>query len=490
MQPPNSTEKVQKIGVSGQPGAARPSPADPVGPLRPWMAGDKPTAIANADRILAASGGVSPAQRAEALMIRSFVADGRGDYDAALACADQAAAAAPGHMLAQVRLSSLLRRTGHWQRGLALAEQLVRQWPRQVLVRLELAQVLTEAERFEDAKLQYLLAVRLDPDHAAAHVGFAEMLMITGDMIPGWSEYAWRFRMAATRDKLPKLKIPQWNGMRWSRGRLLLIADQGYGDCLQYIRFLPWAAARVGEVAIACNPKLASLFARMPGVSRVVERWEDLPQSDFRATLSDLPCLYGATLETLPREVPYFSLDETAVEAWRRRLRDLAGDDLKVGLSWSGRTDHLHNRLRSLPLAGLAPLAGTRGVRFFSLQFDVEKKQIADWPGGGLIDLSPDLEGFERTAECYSALDLVITIDTSSAHLAGALGRPTWTLLRRVPDWRWLLEREDCPWYPTMRLFRQEADRTWGPVVQRVAGELAAVARGDRARLLPAASTT
>jgi len=485
MQPSDSAQELR----NDPPAAAETRPAAAgagAGPLGIWMGGDKPAAIAAADRVLAAPDRAPPRDRAEALMIRSFVADGRNDYEAATAFAEQAAAAAPGHMMAQVRLTSLLRRTGGWQRGLDLAEKLVRQWPRQVLARLELAQMLTEAERFEDAKLQYLLAVRLDPDHAAAHVGFAEMLMITGDMIPGWTEYAWRFRMPATRDKLPKLKIPQWNGMRWSRGRLLLIADQGYGDCLQFVRFVPWAAERVGEVTIACNPKLAGLFARMPGVTRVVERWEDLPQSDFRATLSDLPCLYGATLETLPAEVPYFPLDQGRVEAWRRRLSDQAGGALTVGLSWSGRTDHLHNRLRSLPLAGLAPLAATQGVRFFSLQFDVEKRQIADWPGGGLIDLSPELEGFERTAECYSALDLVITIDTSSAHLAGALGRPTWTLLRRVPDWRWLLEREDCPWYPTMRLFRQGPDRGWGPVVERVAGELARVAAGERDRLLPA----
>lgn len=480
MQGVGGTDKLHKP-VTGPGSPAVPHPA---GPLAVWMAGDKPGAIARAEAVLA-GGAAPPWQRAESLMIRSFQADGRDDYEAAVAFAEQAAALAPGHMLVQVRLSSLLRRTGSWQRGLALAEQMVRQWPRQILPRLELAQVLTEAERFEDAKLQYLLAVRLDPDHAAAHVGFAEMLMITGDMIPGWQEYSWRFRMPATKDKLPKLKIPVWNGMRWSRGRLLLIADQGYGDCLQYVRFVPWAASRVGEVVIAANPKLAPLFARIPGVTRVIERWEDLPQSDFRATLSDLPCLYGATLENLPAEVPYFPLDEGRVAAWRQRLEGIAGEELKVGLSWSGRTDHLHNRLRSLPLKGLAPLADVPGVRFFSLQFDKEKRQLGDWPGRPLVDLSPELEGFEKTAECYQALDLVITIDTSSAHLAGGLGRPTWTLLRRVPDWRWLLERPDSPWYPTMRLFRQGEDRTWGPVVAEVRAELARVAAGERDRLLP-----
>ncbi len=459
-----------------------------MGLLSLWTAGQKADAYRAARSHLGGSGGGS-GQRSEALLLLSLEAEETDDFDRALEHAVQAAAAEPRFLHARLRHASLLRRTGRWPEGLALAEAAVRSWPRQAVARIELAQCLTEAARHEDAKQQYLLAVRLSPDHAAAHMGFAESLLMTEDWMPGWREYAWRGRMKAVAHKHPTLPTPEWNGMRMPNRRLILIGDQGYGDCIQFCRFIPKVAPRVGEIVLAASDKLTPLLARIEGVANCVGRWEDLPNAEAHTRLSDLPLLLGGEESDLAAGDCYLPLVPARQAAWRARLDRDAGANLKVGLCWSGRTDHLHNRLRSLRLSALAPLAAQSGVTYFSLQFDEEKRQIADWPqdGAPLVDLSSELEGFDETAHAFAALDLVITIDTVTAHLAGAAGCPTWTLLRRVPDWRWLANREDSPWYPTMRLFRQDETADWEGVTARVVHELAAVVGGDRSRLRPAA---
>ncbi len=459
-------------------------------PLIPlWSEGRTAEALDAARARLAQGPSLSAPARAEALLLLSMDAEARDDFDSATRLAIEAAAAEPRFIHARLRQASMLRRTGRWQEGLALAEAALRDWPRQPVSRIEMAQCLTEAGRHEEAKRQYLLTVRLAPDNAAAHMGLAETLLMTEDWMPGWREYAWRTRMPAVAKDKPKLSQPLWNGMRLPGRRLVLIADQGYGDCIQFCRFLPRAAERVGSVTLAVSEKLSDLLRRMPGVADFVNRWEDIPKdSEAYATLSDLPLLFGGNEPDLVAPACYLPIEVPRKEAWRARLNREAGSTLKVGLCWSGRTGHLHNRLRSLRLATLASLAGLPGVTFFSLQFDEQKRQVADWPAGQapLIDLSAELEGFDETAHCLAALDLVITIDTVTAHLAAAVGTPTWTLLRRIADWRWLERREDSPWYPTMRLVRQDEQRSWETVAERVTQDLAAVLAGDRTRLLPA----
>ncbi len=467
---------------------------EPQGALLPlWTAGRKAEAYAAARQRLGRTPPEPGPRRSEALLLLSMEAEDRDDFESATRLAAEAAAAEPHYIHARLRHASLLRRTGQWGEALTLAQEAVRLWPRQVISRIELAQCLTEAARHEDAKQQYLLAVRLAPEHAAAHMGFAESLLITEDWMPGWREYAWRTRMPAVAKDKPKLSTPAWNGMRLPGRRLILIADQGFGDCIQFCRFIPRVVPLVGEVTLAASPKLAGLLGRFPGITGSVERWEDLPPADAHCNLSDLPMLLGGEEADLAAGDSYIPLVAGRREAWRQRLTRDAGQTLKVGLCWSGRTGHLHNRLRSLRLATLAPLAALTGVTFFSLQFDEEKRQLADWPdataGGAapLIDLSGELEGFDETAHAMAALDLVITIDTVAAHLGGAVGCPTWTLLRRIADWRFFLDREDSPWYPTMRLFRQDDTRSWAPVATRVASELAKVVAGDSSRLRPPA---
>jgi hypothetical protein len=478
MQPPSDA-------VTERREAARDA-APPLLPL--WSEGRTAEALAAARERLSLGRDLSSAARAEALLLLSMEAETRDDFEGATRLAVEAAAAEPRFIHARLRHASMLRRTGAWREGLALAEAALRDWPRQPATRIELAQCLTEAGRHEDAKRQYQVAVRLSPDLAAAHMGLAETLLMTEDWMPGWREYAWRTRMPAVAKDKPKLSLPPWNGMRLPGRRLVLVADQGYGDCIQFCRFLPRAAERVGSVTLAVSEKLSGLLRRMPGVAAFVNRWEDIPkESEAYATLSDLPLLFGGDEADLAAPACYLPIEAPRKAAWRARLSRDAGDSLKVGLCWSGRTGHLHNRQRSLRLATLAPLAGLSGVTFFSLQFDEQKRQVADWPAGRapLVDLAADLEGFDETAHCLAALDLVITIDTVTAHLAAAVGTPTWTLLRRIADWRWLERREDSPWYPTMRLIRQDERRNWETVADRAAQDLAAVLAGDRSRLLP-----
>lgn len=469
--------------------AAQTSPGDggrfpPLLPL--WTDGRKQEAYAQAWTRLGAPD--APA-RSEALLLLSMEAEERDDFPTAIARAAEAAAAEPRFIHARLRQASTLRRTGRWQEALALAEQAVKAWPRQTIARVELAQCLMEAGRFPESQRQYLAAIRLTPDHAAAHMGLAEALLMAEDWMAGWREYTWRTHMPAVAKDQPKLPMPLWNGMRLPGQRLILIADQGYGDCIQFCRFIPRAAERVGEIVLAASAKLAALLGRFAGVAGCVDRWEKLPPAAAYARLSDLPLLLGGEERDVGAGPRYMPLEEERLERWRARVRRDAGDRLAVGLSWSGRTGHLHNRLRSMPLAALLPLAGLEGACFFSLQFDEQKAQLAAWPAGGAaaIDLSGELEGFDETAHAIAALDLVVTIDTATAHMAGAVGTPTWTLLRRIPDWRWLHGRADSPWYPAMRLFRQDESETWEPVVAEVRRELAAVLAGQRDRLLPPA---
>lgn len=457
-------------------------------PLLPlWTEGRKAEAYALARQRIDAE----PAPiRSEALLLLSLEAEERDDLPAAVARAEAAAAAEPRSIHARLRQAAMLRRSGRWREALILAERAVGSWPRRSVARVELAQCLMEAGRPLDAQRQYLLAIRFTPDHAAAHLGLAEALLMAEDWMPGWREYAWRTRLPTVAKDQPKLPMPLWNGMRLPQQRLILIADQGYGDCIQFSRFIPRAAARVGEIVLAVSHRLSPLLGRFEGVAACVERWQDLPAAQAHARLSDLPLLLGGEEADFAVGTRYLPLQRERVRHWRARLRSDAEDRLAVGLSWAGRNGQMHNRLRSLPLESLAPLASLGGACFFSLQFDENKRQLADWPAAGtsLVDLSGELEGFDETAHAIAALDLVVTVDTATAHLAGAAGVPTWTLLRRTPDWRWLAGRQDSPWYPTMRLFRQDESESWAPVVARVASELAAVLSGETGRLRPAAA--
>jgi hypothetical protein len=253
---------------------------------------------------------------------------------------------------------------------------------------------------------------------------------------------------------------------------MLVYSEQGIGDTIQFVRYAPLLARRGARVILQCQPELKPLFQSLEGVDCVLSTSEALPPFDVQAPLLSLPLALGTTLESIPAQVPYLKADPALAEAWRAKLAP-AGRCLKVGLAWAGNPKHRNDRNRSMPLSVLAPLAGVGGVRFYSLQKgDAAGQAKGPPPGMDLVDLTQELNDFADTAAFVANLDLVISVDTAAVHLAGAMAKPVWTLLPFFSDWRWLLDREDSPWYPTMRLFRQRTRGEWGGVVERVVKEL------------------
>jgi hypothetical protein len=253
---------------------------------------------------------------------------------------------------------------------------------------------------------------------------------------------------------------------------ILLHAEQGFGDVIQFIRYLPLVEQRGGRIIVECQAELQRLFQTTAERCQIVIRGQPLPAFDLHCPLLSLPRAFGTALANIPGTEPYLQADAEQVGRWQRRLGEF-DSMVKVGLAWAGSPTHKKDRNRSMKLARLAPLGQAPGVRFFSLQKGATAAQAKTPPPGmDLVDWTEELKDFADTAALIANLDLVIAVDTAVVHLAGAMGKPVWTLLPFVPDWRWLLEREDSPWYPTMRLFRQNSWGDWDSVITRVADAL------------------
>ncbi len=314
-------------------------------------------------------------------------------------------------------------------------------------------------------------SIALNPSSASPHLALAELLLLRGAMEEGLEEYEWRFRVPDANSVLPNTDRPQWNGEPMGDGKLLLIADQGFGDVLQFLRYLPWVASRCPRVVLACGPELRRLIEHNHPDVPVLDRWDACPPFAAFCPLSGLPRLRATRLETIPAAVPYIVPEPAKVAAWADRLQAMLPRGYRrIGLVWSGRA---HPPNRSLRLSALAPLAALEGISLVSLQIGKAAEEVADYFGcAPLLGLGHEIGDFTDTAAIVANLDLLVTIDTAAAHLAGAMGRPVWIMLPYSPDWRWLLDRADSPWYPTARLFRQPAPGRWEPVVACIAGAL------------------
>lgn len=302
------------------------------------------------------------------------------------------------------------------------------------------------------------------------HLTRAMSLLALGRYREGFREYEFRPKPAGPTCR--GAIIPQWAAEPIAGKTILLTSEQGLGDTIQFIRFAPMLASQGAKVWVQSSALLAPLLAGVPGVDKVFTTQQQAPRVDVYCPLASLPHLLHTALDSIPAQVPYLHANEARIDAWRQRLESIAGNALKVGLVWQGNPQHLRDRMRSIPLTTLAlPLAGIPGVRLFSLQKQHGRDQIAGVPQ--VHDLDAELTTLEESAAAISAMDRVISVDTSVAHLAGALGRPVWTLLGLATDWRWLLNRTDSPWYPTMKLYRQQQPGNWAEVIARVAGDLA-----------------
>ncbi len=314
-------------------------------------------------------------------------------------------------------------------------------------------------------------ALRLDPSLPGAHFARAEALLLRGDWAAGFEEYEWRFRIGGASPLMPKTATLQWDGRPLPDDTLLLIADQGFGDVVQFCRYIPWTAQRCLHVAIACSMEMAPLVRQMHPDLHLFERWEDCPAYAAFCALSGLPRLHGTRPDNVPAATPYLRADPQRAALWRTRLDRLAPRGYRrVGLAWAGSPKHANDRNRSANLATFAPLGVLRGIALVSLQKGPAMAQAGAYFGRApLINIGAEIADYNDTMAILDCLDVLITVDTSVCHLAGAMNRPAWIMLARTPDWRWLLGRANSPWYRSVRLFRQSTRQRWDEPVAEIA---------------------
>jgi tetratricopeptide (TPR) repeat protein len=374
----------------------------------------------------------------------------------------------PHNSEACFRLANLCHLLNDNESAARLYERATRLDPGNFRIWNNLGKSLRDLGRLEESLAAYDRALEADPDNPTTHCNRAITLMIGGRLLEGLREFEWRRRVLRLRQYPRTL----WKGEKIPGKTLFLTAEQGFGDMIQFVRFARMARERAGRVILECRGPLLRLMQSSGLVDEVWETGQALPQFDYYSPLMSLPALFGITVETIPAPAGYLPVPEPAADA---RIQP---GGFNVGLVWSGNPEHTSNAERSMPLEEMRPLLETPGVRFYFLQHNPAERDLAAWATMPQLLRPPKaLESFQDTAALIGQLDLVITVDTSVAHLAGALGKPVWTFIHRYPDWRWMLERGDSPWYPVMRLFRQGLTETWKPVVERVAAELDGLCR-------------
>jgi ADP-heptose:LPS heptosyltransferase len=363
-------------------------------------------------------------------------------------------------------LAVLLRNAGQTQEAEVLFRKALSIRPEYAAAWNNLANLCVELSRIEEAARCYTKAVAIDPNYAEAHTNRALLSLLQGSFEEGWQEYEWRWKQpgAGARTRIR----PEWDGSAIAGKTILLHAEQGAGDTIQFIRYARLLHRQGANILLHCQESLKSLLEGMPELTRVFSGPTAAPEFDVHAPLMSLPRLFGTTLESIPAETPY--LRPLPGSIIPEALASATG--FRVGLVWSGNPNHRNDRNRSVGLRWFSELSGVEGAQFFSLQVGRTPAEADCLRARGIIDLAPHLSDYAATAACLEQLDLLITVDTSVAHLAGALGRPVWMLLPACNDWRWLEQREDTPWYPSMRLFRQEQLRNWRPSIRRIAADL------------------
>lgn len=387
----------------------------------------------------------------------------QGDLDGALAALRKATGIEPDNAETLCALGSVLQKRGDAGEAAECFERAVAAAPEDAQGMSNLGNARQDQLRLDDALAAHDHAVTLAPEDADVHWNRAMTLLLAGELAQGFSEYEWR---AGTKKHAPPTHgSPRWDGGDPAGLRLLLLAEQGFGDAIQFVRYAPLLSERGAEIVIQCHPKLAPLFETLDGGPAVVAAGTPLPAVDAHVPLMSLPHLLGTAVESVPADIPYLHVPAGA------RTPPASGGRRRIGLCWSGNPGHPDNTHRSCPFQELVPLLDRQEIEWRSLQFDIAAMQAADHiPDDPAWNLC--LDGFANTAAALASCDLIVTVDTVTAHLAGALGRPVWLLLKYAPDWRWMVGRDDCPWYPTARLFRQTEPGDWTGVVARLRSAL------------------
>lgn len=393
----------------------------------------------------------------------------QGRLDESVVCYRQAISIKPDYPEAYNNLGTIMREMYLFEESLECYKKALSYRADYPEAYNNLGNLFKEMNIPSDAVCHYDEALRLRPDYHAARYHRSLALLQKGDYTQGWRDYEWRWYVS--KDAIGWKRDfyqPQWQGEDIRGRTILLHSEQGFGDAIQAVRYAPILAEHGSRVIVECRSELKRLFGTLAGVEAVVDRSEPLPDFDVHCPLMSLPFACGTILETIPSRVPYLRAPHDLVSRWAERFCRVS--QFKVGLAWGGSSRNLENRKRSLPVTDMAPLAGAADVRWYSLQKGETTDQIERFE---LTGWTEELYDFADTAALIAHLDLVISVDTSIAHLAGALGKPVWLLSKYGSDWRWLLDREDSPWYPTMRIFRQQEPGNWREVVERVADALA-----------------
>jgi Flp pilus assembly protein TadD len=353
--------------------------------------------------------------------------------------------------------------------------------PTDAAILTNLAVGLQLTGQFDDAQANYEKALAINPKQHDARFNLSLLLLLRGDYERGWREYEHRWDLAdAAKSDFPQ---PVWDGEPLEGKTILLQMEQGFGDSLQFFRYIPEVTRRAHRVILRVERALVRIAASLPGGIVIKPADARLPEFDVWCPLLSLPRILGTRVESIPSAVPYLSARAAVNDRWRRNFAGMSG--LKVGLAWAGNPRHVNDLRRSIDVNKLMPLLGVPGVDFVSLQVGPQAAALVD---ERVVDLSAQLTDFAETAGAVANLDLVIAVDTSVVHIAGALGQPVWVMVPFSPDWRWMLGRDDSPWYPTLRLYRQPARGDWDQVIARVAADLSERAAASAAALRVAPS--
>ena len=395
----------------------------------------------------------------------------RGDLDSALAAFEQALRLDPNLAPTLYNVGNIYHARGYPDEALAAYRRAVEINPNWLAARNNLAGALAAAGQTDEAIAVYQECIRRNPEFGHAHYNMGLAMLRKGDFARGFDEYEWRWRvpeMCLYGGLSPKT---YWDGKELHGRRILLYGELGFGDVIQCARYWSEAGRRGGEIILVCPIELQPLLKSQPvdGIAQFVREWvavaEPFPRHDVHCPLMSMPKILNYSIDAIPADVPYIRGEAKRTEYWRDRLGE--ENRLRIGVAWAGRSTP--DPLRSMRLEKLAPLANLPGIRWISLHKGEASAQAKAPPRGmELIDWTADFEDFSDTAALIENLDLVISVDTGVAHLAGAMGKPVWTMLPFLADWRWFLERSDSPWYPTMRLFRQKRPREWEPVIAEV----------------------
>jgi tetratricopeptide (TPR) repeat protein len=331
--------------------------------------------------------------------------------------------------------------------------------------------VFSDLKRYDEAFASYEKALSINPHFGEARFNEGFNRLLLGDMESGWKEYEWRWEGTQLRSFKRDFVQPQWScGTDISKKTILIHAEQGLGDTIMCCRYVPMVAALGAEVIVEVQPPLKSLLQNLDGISTLIAKGEPIPNFDVQCPIMSLPWAFKTTLENIPAQIPYLSASENVVENWRSKL---SGSGMKIGIAWAGNPNFFRDCDRSILLKNILPILQIKGARFFCLQKDLRDgdSNILD-TNYEIVRLDREIHDFQDTAAIITLLDLVISSDTSVVNLAGAIGTPFWVLLPFNPDWRWLLDRDDSPWYPAARLFRQKKSSDWTTVVAEVCTEL------------------